>query len=208
MSQAVLYSFRRCPYAMRARMALHVSGLNYEHREVLLRDKPKTMLEASPKGTVPVFITEDSQVIDESLDVVFFALQHNDPENWLENYDSTLVEQIDGPFKHHLDRYKYASRYKDNAKRGEVDHSHRKAAEKTLVILESHLNETPFLSGKKQSLTDIVIFPFIRQFAAVELDWFSQRFPALQNWLTYHVESPLFKTIMVKHKLWQAEVKA
>jgi len=119
---ATLYSFRRCPYAMRGRMALNISGLEYEHREVLLRDKPDAMLAASPKGTVPVFIKADDSVIDESLDLMFFALSENDPLGWLDcdrEMADTLIAQNDGDFKHHLDRYKYASRYKDDAKRGD-----------------------------------------------------------------------------------------
>ncbi len=113
MAEAVLYSFRRCPYAMRARMALLVSGATYEHREVVLRDKPAAMLEASPKGTVPVFVTEDGVVLEESLDIMRWALGNSDPERWLDDANANLIEANDGPFKHHLDRYKYATRYDD-----------------------------------------------------------------------------------------------
>jgi len=115
---AILYSFRRCPYAMRARMALHVSGVEYEHREIILRDKPASMLDASPKGTVPVFIKDNGDVIDESLDLALWALSQNDPLGWLNGHDADLIAQNDGPFKYHLDRYKYASRYQDNVPRG------------------------------------------------------------------------------------------
>ncbi|WP_371397368.1 glutathione S-transferase [Fretibacter rubidus] len=199
---AVLYSFRRCPYAMRARMALSVSGLTYEHREVALRDKPQAMLDASPKGTVPVFITQDGRVIGESLAIALFALDHNDPHHWLANFDADLVALNDGDFKHHLDRYKYASRYKDDAARGDIDLSHRQAASVILDNLDARLGNHPYLSGNNQSFTDIAIFPFIRQFAAVEPDWFNARFPTLSIWLTRHVESDLFKKIMKKHALW------
>ena len=117
---AILYSFRRCPYAMRGRMALSAAGIEYEHREVLLRDKPDEMLKASAKGTVPVFIKEGGEVIDESLDVMHWALAQNDSEGWLDtdmSAASALIAQNDGDFKHHLDRYKYKSRYDDTAKR-------------------------------------------------------------------------------------------
>ena len=199
---AILYSFRRCPYAMRARMALYAAKLSYEHREVALRDKPQAMLDASPKGTVPVFITETGTVIEESLDLALYALGQNDPYDWMAGYEPDLVALNDGNFKHHLDRYKYASRYKDNAARGDIDVSHRKAAEDILDALDARLKQHNYLSEDKQSFTDIAIFPFIRQFAAVEPEWFNARFPALSAWLDRHVESDLFKTIMKKYPLW------
>ena len=200
---AVLYSFRRCPYAMRARMALQVSELTYEHREVILRDKPKAMLEASPKGTVPVYVKADGEVIDESLDLALYALSQKDPQNWLDDYEPALVAHNDGPFKHHLDRYKYASRYDDTAKRGDIDLSHREKAAIILEGLEKRLSAHAYLSGPLQSFTDIAIFPFIRQFAAVQPEWIRGRFPALSEWLTRHVESALFKSVMIKYPLWR-----
>ena len=113
----ILYSFRRCPYAMRARMAIHISGQKCELREVLLRDKPPSMLEYSSKGTVPVLVLQDKKVIDESLDVIDWALNLNDPDNWLRSKENEetkkLIEINDGEFKHHLDRYKYSTRYED-----------------------------------------------------------------------------------------------
>lgn len=207
MSTAVLYSFRRCPYAMRARMALHISGEIYEHREVLLRDKPAAMLTASPKGTVPVYITKGGDVLDESLDLTIWALGRHDPENWLGSYDFALVTQNDGPFKTHLDRYKYASRYDAAKKRGEVDPAHRAAALDILIELNARLTHSEHLSGPKRSLTDIAIFPFIRQFAAVEPEWWQAApLPALRRWLEGHLQSPLFKAVMTKHPLWQPDV--
>jgi len=201
---ATLYSFRRCPYAMRARMALHISGESYEHREILLRDKPAAMLEASPKGTVPVFITDSKEVIDESLDLALWALGRRDPENWLGPFDAELTAQNDGPFKTHLDRYKYASRYDAAKKRGEVDRAHRAAALEILVDLNERLTHSPYLSGPARSLTDIAIFPFIRQFAAVEPDWWQAApLPALRRWLEEHLQSDLFKAVMTKYPLWQ-----
>ncbi len=199
MKQNILYSFRRCPYAMRARMALSLAGTKYEHREVLLRDKPSDMLEASPKGSVPVFVTSDGSVIDESLDILKWAL----PEA---NLKTNLIEMIDGPFKFHLDRYKYWSRYDDTAKRGEVNLDHRAKAIDILkrleLVLESHL----FLSGEKMGPTDIATFPFIRQFAAVEPKWWNEDagLPKLVNWLQHCIESELFVSIMQKHPVWAA----
>lgn len=190
---------------MRARMALHVSGIPYEHREIILRDKPHAMLEASPKGTVPVFITEAGRVIDESLDLALWALSQSDPHDWRVNYEPELVAQNDGPFKHHLDRYKYKSRYDDTAKRGDIDLSHRVKACDILGALNARLAQHAYLSGPQQSFTDIAIFPFIRQFAAVEPAWWaSHDYPHLRDWLECHVNSDLFKAVMVKHPLWTA----
>jgi len=188
-------------------MGLYASGLEYEHREVLLRDKPAQMLEASPKGTVPVFIREDGQIIEESLDLLYWALNEGDPERWLETDLSeakALIAENDGPFKHHLDRYKYASRYKEDAKRGDVDETHRASAENFLKILEDRLNCSPSLIGDTQTIADIAIFPFIRQFANTDRDWWeSSPYPKVRHWLERHVTSDLFKAIMVKHPQWK-----
>ena len=203
----VLYSFRRCPYAMRARMALSISGAAYEHREILLRDKPAAMLAASPKGTVPVLVLDNGRVIDESYDVMLWALSQNDPEGWLapEMTDmQPLIDIITGDFKTHLDRYKYASRYDENAPRGAVDESHRAAAIDALAPLEARLKTTPYLMGKTRTLADIATIPFIRQFAATEPDWWAGLDkPELKTWLKTNLESDLFKTIMKKHPLWE-----
>ena len=200
MAEAVLYSFRRCPYAMRARMALSVSGAQYEHREVVLRDKPPEMLEVSPKGTVPVLVMATGEVIEESLDIMRWALAQGDPEGWLERRDEALLETNDGPFKHHLDRYKYATRYED------VDpEEHRAAALAILRTLETRLEETAFLRGEKRGFADIAIFPFIRQFANADRGWFdAQDLPKLQAWLEGLVTSELFASVMAKHPQWKA----
>ncbi len=203
---AILYSFRRCPYAMRARMALHVSELDYEHREILLRNKPQAMLDISPKGTVPVFVTQQGDVIDESIAVMRYALSHHDPQDWLQKDTEaqSFIKVIDGDFKHHLDRYKYRSRYDDTAKRGDVDLDHRSAAVKCLEKWEDALENTPFLLGDKASLADIATFPFIRQFAATEPDWWAERpLPATGEWLSNWLNSEIFKYIMKKHPLWE-----
>ncbi len=208
---SVLYSFRRCPYAMRARMALKISGLDYEHREVLLRNKPQAMLDASPKGTVPVFVLSNGQIIDESLDLMRFALEKNDPKSWLDcdlNEADGLIAENDGPFKHHLDRYKYASRYDKNAKRGDTDKSERHSAEQTVAKYENRLQNSSFLLGSAQSIADIAIFPFLRQFANADKDWWDNApYPAVRKWLDRHVTGELFKSIMTKYPLWEAEQK-
>lgn len=203
---ALLYSFRRCPYAMRGRMGLKVSGLEFEHREIILRDKPVHMLELSPKGTVPVFLTQDGQLIEESLELLRYALEQNDPLGWLDcdhKAANALIERNDGPFKHHLDRYKYASRYRADAKRGDIDTVHREAAEEIIKDYENRLLKNAYLLGDRQTIADIAIFPFMRQFANTDIDWWNAApYPQTQNWLKNHIESELFLSIMIKYPLW------
>lgn len=195
----ILYSFRRCPYAMRARLALQVSGVEIEHREILLRDKPAHMLEISPKGTVPVVLLPDGTVLEESLDVMLWALEQNDPEGWLARKDDALVAANDGPFKHHLDRYKYATRYD-----GADPLEHRDACEAQLKVLDARLGSQPFLSGETRRFTDAAIMPFIRQFANTDREWFDARpYPALQAWLNGWLTSEIFAKVMAKHRLWE-----
>ena len=199
MAETILYSFRRCPYAMRARMALRISALAYEHREVVLRDKPAEMLRASPKGTVPVLVTGAGVVVDESRDIMRWALVQNDPEAWLERDDPALIDTIDGPFKHHLDRYKYAARYE-----GVDPEAHRAAALDMLQQLEARLALSGYLCGAQRGLADIAVFPFVRQFAHTDAGWFdAQPIPAVQTWLTALTGSQLFAAIMVRHAPWQ-----
>ncbi|MDX8378925.1 MAG: glutathione S-transferase [Gallionella sp.] len=196
----ILYTFRRCPYAMRARMALHASGIDVAFREVLLRDKPACMLLASPKGTVPVLIQPDGRVIDESWDIMQWALQQQDPENWL-GTDQTyalaaqpLIANNDQYFKPYLDRYKYADRYPAQSRL-----SYRMQAEIHLSPLESRLCYSPYLLGDTLSIADAALFPFIRQFAKVDQDWFAQApYPALRDWLNGISNSPRFAAIMQK----------
>jgi glutathione S-transferase len=194
----ILYSFRRCPYAMRARMALLVSGMAVEIREVVLRDKPLAMLAASPKGTVPVMVLADGAVIDESLDIMRYALGQNDPEDWLAGDDAALIAVNDGPFKYHLDRYKYPERH------GSEPLSHRAAALDLLVPLEARLMRTAHLQRATRTLADVALFPFVRQFAAVEPDWFdAQPLPHLKQWLAAHSGSDLFERAMVRRPAWR-----
>ena len=192
----ILYSFRRCPYAMRARMALSTAGAEYEHREVILRDKPQAMLDASPKGSVPVLLVGD-RVIDESLDIMRWALP-------VAEIDAEIVEMIDGPFKHHLDRYKYASRYDPRVKRGDVNLEHRVQAVEALKLIENRLKGSQYLSGDTLGPTDMASFPFVRQFAAVEPVWWSSE-AAVQrtsDWLEACMASDLFEKIMKKRPVW------
>lgn len=195
----ILYSFRRCPYAMRARMALWTSGLRCEIREVVLRDKPPEMLEASPKGTVPVLVLPNGTVIDESLDVMRWALARHDPEGWLEGADEILIEQNDGAFKHHLDRYKYHPRYDSDPM------EHRDACMRIISQLEDRLAQRVNLCRDRPTLTDMAIMPFIRQFAATDRQWFdAQPIAGVQAWLAHHEGSELFRAIMIKLEPWQA----
>jgi glutathione S-transferase len=199
MTPPILYSFRRCPYAMRARMALWVAGITVELREVKLAAKPPALLAASPKGTVPVLVLADGQVIDQSLDIMRWALVHHDPEGWLAGEDAGLIAANDGPFKRHLDRAKYPGRYEED---GTTDH--RAAALGLLAPLEARLGEAPFLTGSTRAYTDIALFPFIRQFAAIDPPWFAaQPFPRLQDWLERLLETPLFASVMPKFAPWQ-----
>ncbi|MFT5329748.1 MAG: glutathione S-transferase [Parasphingorhabdus sp.] len=198
----VLYSFRRCPYAMRARMALLISGTAVRLREVVLRDKPEEMIASSPKATVPVLILPDGQVIDESLAIMHWALGRNDPQDWLQGSatESELIAEADGPFKDHLDRYKYPTRYEN------VDAlEHRAGGLVFLEKLDNLLQVSGQLMGTKSTLADHAIFPFVRQFANNDRDWFDQLpLPALQQWLADHLASPLFATTMKKYPQWQS----
>lgn len=187
---------------MRARMAVAVSGVMVELREVVLRDKPAEMLEKSPKGTVPILVIGDS-VIDESLDVMHWALTDKDPEDWLAHVDHELISANDGPFKQALDRYKYPHRY-DLANGVE----HRAIGLDHLTALNKALAAAPFLSGQQRGFTDIALFPFIRQFAATENAWFNTLpLPNLHAWLASLTGSALFETIMVRHPQWKMDAE-
>lgn len=197
----VLYTFRRCPYAMRARMGLWQSRIELELREIILRDKPTHMLEISPKGTVPILLLPNGSVIDESLDILLYALNQNDPDNWLngyEEYSKKLIAYNDGPFKKALDRYKYPNRYPD-----EDCSNARNDGEIFLKKLNAILENQKFLFNDKVTIADIAIFPFIRQFANTNREWFyALPYKPLQNWLKHHLESEHFSSIMQKYSLW------
>jgi glutathione S-transferase len=199
-----LYTFRRCPYAMRGRMGLSIAGVPVQVREVVLRDKPTEMLEASPKGTVPVLLTSSGDIVDESLDVMRWALAQNDPEGWLDaDPDTTneLIARNDGPFKRALDRYKYPNRYSDEDL---VPGAARASGLEMLQDLDARITaQGGQLVRAERSLADIAIFPFIRQFAHTDMDWFNaQDLLALQAWLEGHKQSPLFNGVMKKYAQW------
>ena len=191
---------------MRARMAIAAAGIECRLREVVLRDKPPEMLEASPKGTVPVVVEPDGSVIEESLDVMAWALAQNDAEKWLspEQGDRAemdrLIAECDGPFKRALDRYKYPNRYEDEG----VDRDAQRAIGLGfLETLNARLTSQPYLFGQRVSYADIAIFPFIRQFANTDRDWFDGLdLPHVQTWLKAHLDSARFKQIMPKYAQW------
>lgn len=206
-TRPILYSFRRCPYAMRARMALYASGIAVELREIVLKNKPAPMLAASPKGSVPVLVLPNGDVIDESLDIMVWALDRADPLGWLGKTDAHrtrdhhLVAQIDGPFKHHLDRYKYAARYTGE---GADPVAHRTQALAILDAVTDDLSTQPFLSGEKDGLADRAIWPFVRQFRIADPAWFDALDrPHLLAWLNHFLNDPLFKAMMKKYPPWQ-----
>ncbi len=193
----ILYSFRRCPYAMRARLALAVSSTGCELREVRLSAKPPAMLAASPKGTVPVLVLPDGKVIDESLDIMRWALTNRDPEGWLTRDDAALIAMNDGPFKHDLDRYKYPERYGVDAG------AHRQSGLTFLREIDSRVAAAGQLCGAERGLADAAIMPFVRQFAAVDRAWFNtQPLPHLKLWLAGHLSSDLFNMIMMRAAPW------
>lgn len=202
-SYPVLYSFRRCPYAIRARTALLVASIKCEIREVILQDKPEAMLALSNKGTVPVLQLEDGRVIDESLDLMLWALEQSDPEHWLDadNDESrSLIEQNDKDFKDKLDRYKYFSRFPEHPQL-----YYRQQAEEFLNELEQRLadNNGAGLIDKRITLADVAIFPFIRQFAHVDYLWFNKStYTKTGHWLESFEKSDLFLRVMQKYKLW------
>lgn len=202
----ILYSFRRCPYAMRARLALLVSGRRCELREIVLRDKAPEFLAASPKGTVPVLLTPDGDIIEESLDVMLWALRAHDPEDWLVpaagDLDAmlALITACDTDFKANLDAYKYASRdTPENARAA------RQAGSAFLAQLDARLAQHRYLFGERLSLADAAILPFVRQFANVDRGWFDgEPWPHLRKWLEELLDSPRFARIMKKYAKWQA----
>lgn len=207
MSAPILYSFRRCPYAMRARLALHASGITVELREILLRDKPASLLLASPKGSVPVLQLADGTVIDESWDIMRWALRQHDPQNWLGSNNchleatAPLLSENDTRFKRQLDRYKYADRHPEHP-----SHYYRVQGELFLQQLENRLGAHHYLLGEHFSVADAALLPFVRQFAGVDTNWFSASpYPQLRHWLENFLRSERFHTIMHKYPLWQAE---
>ena len=206
----VLYSFRRCPYAVRARLALVASGTVCELREVVLAHKPAALLQASPKGTVPVLVLPDGTVIEQSLDIMLWALRRNDPHQWLpaDAQDMTdalqLIDKCDGEFKAHLDRYKYPNRYALSDGLG-----HRALGAQFLQSLSARLVTHPFLMGERFGLADAAVAPFVRQFAHADPAWFaSQPWPVLQQWLSAFEASGDYTRVMHKFAAWAEDQPA
>jgi len=205
MDVPVLYSFRRCPYCMRAHMALKYAGLKTELREVDLKDYPQQALEKSPKATVPVLLLPDGTVIDESWDILKWALSQNDPDNWTGSDDEylldaeILMETNDFSFKDDLDRYKYADRYPEHS----AEH-YRQACEQFIEELEDMLAENEYLLADQITLADIGVFPFIRQFSLVDKEWFDKApYPQVRGWLNKLIETQLFQQVFQKHVTWK-----
>lgn len=192
----ILYSFRRCPYAMRARLAIVKAGVRVELREVVLRDKPEAFLAASPSGTVPCLVT-DQGAIDESLDIMKWALACTDPDRWLDMPDVgwDLIARADGPFKDALDRTKYASRYPETDAE-----AHRAIAAEFLAELDQRITYWLFA---RPTIADFAILPFVRQFAFIDKPWFdAQAWPNLQDWLNGFLTSGAFEQVMQKYPQW------
>ncbi len=209
----ILYSFRRCPYAMRARLALAVSGQRCELREILLRNKPAEMLAASPKATVPVLLLPEGTVIDQSLDIMRWALRQNDAEGWIpadsasREAQQTLIAANDGPFKRDLDRYKYPNRYAGEHAGDEqaFAQTHRSSAARWLMGVDAMLGRHDWLFGPTASLADMAILPFVRQFAHTDAAWFAEQpWPHLLGWLARWESGALFERVMEKYPPWKA----
>ncbi len=194
----ILYSFRRCPYAIRARMAVFSAGIAVEVREVDLKNKPAHLLAISPKGTVPVLQLINGDVLEESLVIMNWALAQADSEHWLNATDEVenLIKWNDGEFKYYLDRYKYADRYPEF-----TQVYYRDQAGEFLLVLEERLTRNRYVCGQQTSIADVAIFPFIRQFASVDREWWQHSpFQAVNNWLKSFIESELFALVMKQRR--------
>lgn len=196
----LLFTFRRCPFAIRARLAIKVSGVEADQQEVSLRAKPKEMLECSPKGTVPVLKFADGHVLEQSLDIMHWALSIHDPEHWLDDDQAVtaeaaaLIKQNDETFKPALDLYKYAVRFPEHS-----EAYYREQAEPFLADLDARLSKDGYLLSGRYTLADMAIFPFIRQFSNVNPDWFyASRYHHLIVWLDQLTGSELFQHVMQK----------
>lgn len=201
----ILYSFRRCPYAMRARLAIRYASQTVVLREIVLRNKPAELLAISPKGTVPVLQLPDGAVLEQSLDIMRWACLQADPGRWLPpaltEAGQAWLATNDGPFKQLLDRYKYADRYPDQPAQAYRD----QAVALMLAPMNQQLMQTPFLFGDAPCMVDMALMPFVRQFAQVDSAWFEQApLPALHRWLKSLLALPLFDQVMGQYKVWQA----
>ncbi len=208
----VLWSFRRCPYAMRARYALLECGIEVEVREIVLRDKPEAFLQHSSDKTVPVLVLEDGAIIAESRDIIFWACAHSVHGQQLQSQfnengadNKVFLDRLEGEFKHHLDRYKYSTRYKDDpAQAASYRTENRKEAARFIWDIETSLTAQPYLGGDRVGICDIASLPFIRQFRIADPTWFdAQDWTGVKNWLQRFLNSSQFSKIMVKYTPWQ-----
>ena len=204
MQRPILYSYRRCPYAMRARMALSYAGIQVEIREIALREKPAHMLAVSSKGTVPVLVLASNEVLEQSLDIMDWALQQSDVDEWIiqdqagQKLTADLIATNDGAFKKSLDKYKYAIRFPENP-----PEIYRAQGEEFLQRLEILLQQNTYLCRNTISKADVAIFPFVRQFSMVDENWFeSADYPSLKAWLNGLLNSQLFLGVMQKYPVW------
>lgn len=205
----ILYSLRNCPYAMRARIGIYKAQLKIDLREVNLKQKPADMLAVSAKGTVPILVLDNAPhppiVIDESLDVMLWALTQNDPDDLLHSFDKSalpkmldLIRIFDDEFKTCLNAYKAASRYRED----NVIEC-RQSCEVFIQGLETRLSDSAFLMSAQESLVDIALMPFIRQFAKVERQWYLQApYPRVREWLNFYLQSVMFTRVMAKFDFW------
>ena len=200
MVHPILYSFRRCPYAIRARMVLSYMEVSVELREVLLNERPQSLYKISSKGTVPVLLLNDGKVLDESLDIMLWAIEQGEQKLYEDklNEQNQLIKYNDTKFKYWLDKYKYHVRYLEHSR----DYYQRKCS-KTLAEYDMMLRGNAYLMGDRIRLADIAIFPFIRQCANVDQNWFNNKYPNLNQWLEIWKESRLFKSVMMKYNQWR-----
>jgi len=196
----ILYSFRRCPYAIRARMVLSYMEVSVELREVLLNERPQSLYKISSKGTVPVLLLKDGKVLDESLDIMQWAIKQGEQKLYEDklNEQNQLIKYNDTKFKYWLDKYKYHVRYLEHSR----EYYQRKCS-KTLAEYDMRLRENAYLMGDRIGLADIAIFPFIRQCANVDQNWFNNKYPNLNQWLEIWKQSRLFKSVMMKYNQWR-----
>ena len=203
-----LYSFRRCPYAMRARLALRLCKIECIIREISLKAKNSEFLKVSPKGTVPVLVLPNGKVLEESLDIINWSLEQNDPNNLKVNDEVTkkindkYIQLFDKDFKFHLDRYKYSSRY--NISNSEI---HRNKARNILTEINTMLEGKDYIGGQCMSLLDISILPFVRQYRIADINWFDNHLGLrnINNWVNIFLNTEILASIMTKYKVWEKE---
>ena len=203
-----LYSFRRCPYAMRARLALRLCKIECIIREISLKAKNREFLKVSPKGTVPVLVLPNGKVLEESLDIINWSLEQNDPNKLKVNDKLTkqinekYIQLFDSDFKFHLDRYKYSSRY--NISNSEI---HRNKARNLLIEINAMLEGKDYIGGQYMSLLDISILPFVRQYRIADINWFDNQLGLrnINNWVNIFLNTEILASIMTKYKVWEKD---